>query len=264
MAGWKKVSIFSGGLYVTLCEFAMQGFDGFQKSGLNVHAVFHGVAGMDDGSVIPAAKDFADFFEGEIGEVAAKIHGDLPGYGNFVGSARAGEVGNFEVKSKGDLFLNFLRGDGIVLFGFFLKDVAEDLLGEGKVDDFVLFEFLQMAEAVEGSFESSDVGLNGFGEEGGDFGVDFHLELLGLGLENLEPGVVVGAVDGRGQPGLKSCNEGSFELRNLGEGAVTGEEDLLAVCVDVVEEAIEFFLHGGVSGQELDVVNQEDVGTAVV
>ena len=76
-------------------ELFLEALDGFLESGFDFHAVFDCVAGVDDCAVVAASKDLADFFEGEVGEVSAEEHGDLPGDGNFAGAPGAGKVHDF-------------------------------------------------------------------------------------------------------------------------------------------------------------------------
>ncbi len=130
---------------------------------------------MDYSAVFPASENLADFLEGEVGEVSAEVHGDLPGDGNFAGAAGAGEVGDFQMETFCDEVLDFARVEGVFFLFFFVEDVAEDLLCQGEVDWLVPLELLEVAEAVEGTFEAADVGLEGGGKEFRDFGADVEL-----------------------------------------------------------------------------------------
>ena len=214
--------------------------------------------------MVATPEDLADFFEGEVGKVSAEIHGDLSGNGNFAGAAWSGEVGDLEVEALGDEVLDFAGAEGVLFLLLFLEDVAEDLFGQWEVDRFLPFQFLEVSEAIEGTFEAADIGLDGFGEEFEDIRPDVKLELGSLGFQDFDPCSIIGATDGWGEAGLEFGGQGGAGLGELVGGAVASQEDLFTVVVEVVGQAVELFLRGGIHGQDLHVVQEEDIGGTVL
>ena len=83
-----------------------------------------------------AAEEFSDFLIRHFEAFAAKVHGDLPGDGDFARLGFAEEVVGAEAEVCGE-GLDDLVGSGGVL-GLFCKEVVEEALGEvERLDDLV-------------------------------------------------------------------------------------------------------------------------------
>lgn len=77
--------------------------------------------GMDNGSVVAAAEEFTDFWQGPIGHFPAKIHGQLPRNRDVSRPSLGNQIVDLDSEVGGDNFLNSLRRD---LAGFvFWKQV---------------------------------------------------------------------------------------------------------------------------------------------
>ena len=88
-------------------------------------------------------------------------------------------------------------------------------------------------------------------------------QMLCLGMQDRQTGFKIGQLDVGGEAPLEAGDEAGLELRNLAGAAVAGEDDLFAGLEEVVERVEEFFLDALLAGEELDVVEQEDVGVAI-
>ena len=87
--------------------------------------------GVDDGGVVLASEGLADLGEGGVGEGLDEVHRDLSRDGDGLGVVPGLEVRELDVVVVGDVLLDHLDRDGLLLGG---EEIAEDLLGEGEVD----------------------------------------------------------------------------------------------------------------------------------
>ena len=118
-------------------------------------------------------------------------------------------------------------------------------------------------DAVEGPFELADVGGHLAGDELERLGVHAHALLLRLGAQDGDAGLEVG----RGQVGdeapLEAAAQALLERDDLLGWPVAREDDLLAVLVDGVEGVEELLLGPLLVGDELDVIDEQQVDLAV-
>ena len=85
--------------------------------------------------------------------------------------------------------------------------------------------------------------------------------LLGLGLlvQDGDLGLDVGRLDVGDQAPFEAAVESLFEGGNLARRAVAADDDLLLRVVEGIEGVEELLLGAVLAGDELDVVDQEDV-----
>src|SRR5689334_5465665 len=77
----------------------------------NFHAILHQAASMQDGSVIAAAKSFADRAQRTLSHLTGEEHGYLPGKSDILGTPLAGHVSQSNIKVFGDFLLNRFDAD---------------------------------------------------------------------------------------------------------------------------------------------------------
>ncbi len=87
--------------------------------------------------------------------------------------------------------------------------------------------------------------------------------LVGLLAEDRDPHLVVGRLHIGDQPTLEAGAHPVFEGGNRARRPVAGDDDLLAVLVERVEGVEELLLGALLAGDELDVVDHQDVDAAV-
>ncbi len=119
-------------------------------------------------------------------------------------------------------------------------------------------------DADERAFEFADVGADVGGDKERDVGGDDGVLGVGLALQDGDLGFEVGGLDVGDEAPLEAGAETVFDVAELLGGPVGGEDDLLGVAVEGVEGVEELFLGFFLAGEELDVVDEEDVDGAVL
>ncbi len=217
-----------------------------------------GSLGVEDGGVVAAAEVHADFLEAEGGELAGEVHGDLSWVADGPGALTAEE---------------FLEADAVVI-GDGFDDVADAewaLVGSAELFEGVAggFDVEGLAgelgfgdELGEGAFEEADVGFDVFGDDVDDFVWDFDAAEAGFLVQDGLAGFAVGRVDLDDEAPVEAADESVFEGGDFGGGGVGGEDDLATALIENVECMEQFFLAGFAAGEELDVVDDEEIGFA--
>ena len=81
--------------------------------------------------------------------------------------------------------------------------------------------------------------------------------------EDRDPRCEIGREDVGHQAGLEALAQALLDCYQLAREAVAGDHELPARVVQRVEGVEELLLGLGLAGQELDVVDQQDVGVAI-
>ena len=118
-------------------------------------------------------------------------------------------------------------------------------------------------DPVEGALELADVADDLAGDELHHVGPDRHRGLLGLRPQDRDPRLQVGGGEVGDQAPLEAAAQALLERRDLLRRPVRREDDLLAVLVDRVERVEELLLRPLLVGDELDVVDEEEVDPPV-
>ena len=118
-------------------------------------------------------------------------------------------------------------------------------------------------DAIERPLELADVGHDLARDELQGLGVDAHALLLGLGAQDGDAGLEVGCRQVGDQAPLEAAAEPFLERDDLLGRSVAREDDLLAVFMDRVEGVEELLLRALLVGDELDVVDEQQVDLAV-
>lgn len=217
--------------------------------------------GMENGSVVAASERFADFAEGAFGEFSGEIHGNLAWESDICGAPFAGHIGDADIEVFGDASLDLFDGDGAS--GFFVEDIFEEML------DFIWGWGLAFVErdvsghAHEGTFEAADIGADAFGEEIDDFWGHFDAETFGFFAEDSDAGFGIWELEFGGEAPFEAGDEAGFEISDFGWGAIAAEDDLFMAVEEGIESMKELFLGAAFIGEELDIIDEEDIGLAV-
>src|SRR5699024_10608624 len=102
------------------------------------------------------------------------------------------------------------------------------------------------------------------GDEVYDLVGDVQPENLRLPLDNRDPRLDIGRGDVRQQPRFKPGFQPVGDDLDVFGRTVGGDDDLLVVLVEVVKCMEELFLGRILAREELDIVDQEVVGAAVL
>jgi hypothetical protein len=214
--------------------------------------------GVHDGGVVLAAELTADLGEGGFGHLLCEVHGDLARDDDLAGVVLLLELWDAHAEVLGDGALDGLDGD--------LADLGVDELleaglgdGDGALDAVV---GAPGDDADEGAFELAHIGADVRGDEEGDVGGDGGAFGLCFALEDGDFGFEVGGLDVGDETPLEAAAEAVLEVLELLGGAIAGDYDLFHGLVEGVEGVEELLLGALLAGEELDVVDEQDVDGA--
>jgi len=227
---------------------------------LGAHALVHEAMCVEDGAVIATTEGFTDFREGRFGEFAREIHGDLAREGDVLRATLACHIGDADVEVLGDFSLDEIDGDSA--FAFLVKDILEQML-DGIGSDLGVAKGDEGGDAHERTLEAADVGADALGKELEDTGLELDGEGLGFFAENRETRLDVGRLKLGGQTPFEAGDEALLEIGDFRRRAVAGEDDLLVPIEECVEGVEEFLLGTFLAGEELDIVDEEEISLAI-
>ena len=166
---WKTASVFR-------VDVARDVAHGGGDIGVGLEQLFDLADGAEHGRVVAAAELLADLLEGEIREIAHKVHGDLAGHGGLFAAALPAQVRSAELeRARGFLNNDVRRGD--------VRAGADDVL-DGALDgvdrDRVVKNVAVGGQALDDALELTDVGGDVFGDVLHDLLGEHHAELCGL------------------------------------------------------------------------------------
>ncbi len=218
-----------------------------------------GFDGVHDGGVVAAAEVAADFLEAVAGFLASEVHADLAREGDGFVAFFGLQIGEADVVVPDDGFDDLVNGDHAFGGG---DDVAEG--GAGEVH--VVFSAVEHGVALDfgdGAFEFAGVGFHAAGDVGDDFVGESDAAEAGFFGDDGDAGFVAGFVDSGDEAGVEAGDEAVFEIGNFVGRGIGGEDDLLVGLEKGVEGVKEFLLGAVAAGEEVDVVDHEDIHVAV-
>src|SRR5271155_498997 len=213
---------------------------------------------MQHGGVMLAAELAADFGKGGGGELLHDEHGHLARQYDLPGIAADIQILGAETEDFADAFLNLLDGDLLFLR---LDNIFQDLLGGGKIQ-FGAGERRVGHQADERAFELANIGFDGAGDVLGYFVGELDAFAFGFFLQNGDFGFEIGQLNIGDQAPFEARAQALFDGGNFLGRAIGRDDDLLLLIVERIESVEKFFLGAFASGDELDVVNHEDVHIA--
>lgn len=218
---------------------------------------------MQNGRMV-FAELFCDSRQRERGEFSGEIHGDLSREGNISGSAFAAHIGDTDVVIIGHNFLNLIDGDRGT--GFFRKERTQQRIGQLKGHEirFVIGYCQIINQLQQSALEATDIGFDFAGEMLQNRIAEFDSVILLLLAQNSNTGFEIWRLDIDGQAAFKAGNEAFFESADFAGWAVGGENDLLMSIIECIEGMEEDFLESFFSGEEVDIINQQDIDASEV
>ena len=144
----------AGAVPKSALELAVEHADDLPGLFVCFHPLFHEFAGVDDGSVIFAAKGVSDIAERRACMLAREEHGDLAREGDVGLTTLAGHICQPDVEVLGHAALDRIDGDG--LSRLLLENVPQKILNRLLGDRFFA-QGCVGGHSHEGAFESADV-----------------------------------------------------------------------------------------------------------
>ena len=209
--------------------------------------------------VVPAER-LADLRQGQIGQFAAEIHGDLAGLGQCPGLSGPAQFldGGVEVFCGGghDRGCADLHGAGV------RDEVAQHDLGQGGVDR-GLVQRCECRDPDQSALEFADIAFDAAGDQFEDiigYREAVHLRFL---AEDGDPGFQFGGLDVGDQAPLEPGPEPVLQGGELFWRPIRRDHDLLVRVVEGVEGMEELFLDTFLALDELNVIDQQHVDISV-
>src|SRR5271168_2731003 len=213
---------------------------------------------MEHGGVMFAAKLASNFGKRRGGELLHDEHGHLTRQDDLPGVAADVEILGAQAEDFADALLDLLDGDLLLLR---LDNIFQDLLRGGKIQ-FRAGEGSVGHQADERAFELADIGFDGAGDVLGDFIGELHAFAFGFFLQNGDFGFEIGQLNIGDQAPFEARAQALFDGGNFLGRAIGRDDDLLLLIVERIKSVEKFFLGAFAGGNELDVVNHEDVHIA--
>ena len=218
------------------------------------------VAGMEDRRVVATAELGADPEERHVGLLAHQEHRDLAGHDDRLVALLALERLHRDAVVVGDHLGDPLRSHLALLR--VVDDVGQDSLGELDADRHRAHAGVG-DDPVERALELADVADDLAGDELDHVGRDRDRALFRLGPQDRDPRLEVGRREIGDQAPFEPAAQSLLEGDDLLRRPVARQDDLLAVLVDRVERVEELLLRPLLVGDELDVVDEEEVDPSI-
>ncbi len=217
---------------------------------------------VDHRRVVTAAEALADRRQRRLGEVATQVHGDLTRVGDLRGAFVAAQFADVHAELTRDLALYHLDRDRLRVA--VREDVLQRLLGEVDVDRSAGDRGVA-DDPAQGALELADVGRHAAGDVFEDLAVGDREPLrLHLAAKDGDARLEVGTTDVDDDALSEARAQPVVELLELAWLPVGGDDDLSRRLVERVERVEELDLRLLLLGQELDVVDEQDVVVAVL
>src|SRR6185437_8516788 len=214
--------------------------------------------GVQHRGVVLAAKLASYLGQRGLGKLLGQVHGDLPWVNDGAGVVLGLDFHQLEAELLGHRLLNGFDGD---LAGLRINKVFEHLLGIGQ-GDLGADEGRVGNQANERAFQLAHVGANVGGDVESDVGGKSDPLLLRLFLQDGYLGLQIGRLDIGNQAPLEAAAQAVLNLGQFLGRPVAGDHDLLHGLVQRVEGVEELLLGALLLGQELDIVNEQDIHVA--
>ena len=206
-------------------------------------------------------KFLADVGQTQIGQLPDQIHGHLPGLGGvlvFLGAPDDGLVDGVELADLADDETG--GGHGVALA---LEHIVD---GPGDVGQIQLHarQIVVGHDLLDGALDLPDVVGDVDGDVVAHVVIELQIQAPGLVFQDGHTGLVVRGLDIRQQAPFKTGPQPVLQGGHIAGLPVGGHDDLLAGFVKGVEGMEKFLLGGFLTGDELDIVNEHQIGLAVL
>ena len=197
----------------------------------------------------------ADLRKRSSGELLDDVHRHLAREGNCTRVATNFQVLLAQIEVLADALLDQVDGDALFLGS---DDVPQHLL-RGPQRNRCARQRRVGHQPRQRAFELAHVGLDGARNVFRHVVGQTEALVLGLFLQNRDPGLEVRRLDVRNQSPLKPRTQTFFDGIDVFRQAVRGNHNLLLLLVERVEGVKKFFLGALFSSDELDIVDEQDI-----
>jgi hypothetical protein len=174
--------------------------------------------------------------------------------------ALARHISEPNVKVLGDFFLNGLDGD--LKTPLFLEHVAKKFLGLFN-RHLLAGQGLIGGDSHQRAFQTPHVAANARGKEVVNILRQLHIHELLFFAEDRHAGFDIRRLHVCDKPPFEPRNQSLLQPLDFAGGPVAREHDLLVSLVQAVEGVEELLLDAFLAGEELDVIDEEDIGLAL-
>ena len=229
---------------------------------LDIFVAFFGdlVVGMDDRGMIPAAKAAADLGQRGVGELAAEIHGNLPGEGKVARPFLGKKIIDIDLEVGRDDLLDDLQCDLLGLIG------REDIL-EGLGYEFGCNRLMVQGgvgnDPCKSTFKLTDICIDAARDI--DHDIIRYIELFkqGLFLEDGDTCFEIRCLDISDESPFKAGTQAIFQRLDFPRRTITRENDMLIGIVQGVEGMEEFLLRMFLFREELNIIDEQYIDIAI-
>ena len=207
------------------------------------------------------AEFLADVRQAQIGQLPDQIHGDLTGLSDALGLLAAAQGHLVHGVELAHLRNDQAGGGQGVAFGLehIVNGPGNVLQIQGHVVQIPVGQDL-----LDGAFDLTDIVGDIDGDVVAYIIVQIQTQMLGLVFQNGHTGLVVRGLDVRQQTPLETGLQTVFQGQHIAGTTVGGHDDLLMLLVELVEGMEKFFLGGFLAGDELDIVDEEQIGLPIL
>ena len=202
-----------------------------------------------------------DGFHAHAGHFADDIHGHLPRRAHIRVALFAADIRRQYIVGAGDLVQNLFDRDRDRL-----AVVQRILDGRRRYTDAGgnALQHVIGVQLFHGTFQLTDVLLQMIGDVFRNIVGQIKVEQLRLALDDGNAGLKIRRLNVGGQAPFKTGAQTLFQALDLLCRAIRSNHDLTAVVVQCVESVEKLFLRTFFTGQELDIVDQQNVRLAVL
>ena len=230
----------------------------FRLLGAGVGDLAHGVQYR---GVVAATEQITDFRQAFLGQLLGQVHGDLARQGDIGGPAFRIHVGHLDLVEVRHGLLDVLDRDLTVGHR---QQILQRFLADIHREHVAAVEAGIRQHLAQRAFQFADVAAQMLGDEERHFLGHGHALGLGLAQQDRHPHFQLGRLDRHRQAGIEARDQAAVDARQFLRIGVAGDDDLLALRHHRLEGVEELFLRAVLAGEELDVVDQEQVQRMVV
>ena len=230
------------------------------ERGILGHAFFNGIQGGNYSRMI-SSQNFTNVGQGHIRHLTDDVNSDVTGIGDILGALGADDIFLLDVILAVDGGKNLIHRNR---YGLSTPQQLGNTTSGQLHGNTAACEKAFCAQLLDGTLDLTDVGAKVFSQKSQDVVGNGDVDLIGLFLDDGGTELQIRGLDIRDKPPLKAGLETVLQSLDLTGGTVGGHDDLLAGLVEGVEGMEEFLLRGGLTGDELNIVNEEHVAGAVL
>lgn len=216
--------------------------------------------GVQHGGVVTATEQIADFRQAFLGQLLGGTW-RLARQSDIGRPAFRIHVGHLDLVEIRHRLLDVLDGDLAVGHG---QQILQGFLADVHGEHVAAMEAGVGQHLAQRAFEFAHVAAQVLGDEERHFLGHRHAFGLGLAQQDRHAHFEFGRLDRDRQAGIEARDQAAVDARQFLRIGIAGDDDLLALRHHRFERIEEFFLRAVLAGEELDIVDQQQVERMVV